>query len=169
MKPVTRKDISTEITTRNKYYIAHIKVQDAEFGTYSYHPQEVADFLPGVFAASPDALPVTILTYASATDMFSAMAIFGYVSTTTLTPMSITVHTDPVQTIFATNMLKLSLRSHILSIFPFSKSSRTPYYIKGYLENPANMPQGKVATNFSKSFVTAVALALKRLEERSKQ
>ena len=163
---VTRSDINSQIATRHKYRIQSISVDGADFGKFLYEAEDVAKFMPGVFSADLDAIPITLAQHKSTFSSFGAFTVLGYHSLTTHMPYTLTVHTDPVQTIPLSQSMTVSMRMIILSLFPFSDSSDTPYFHKGWMESPENMPQGKTSSAIAKSHVVGIALALKQLEDK---
>ena len=157
-RKVVRADINQQITTKNKYRIQFIAVDGADFGKYLYEAKEVAAFMPGVFSTDADAIPVTLSQHKSTFSSFGLLTPIGYYSMTTHMPYTLTVHSNPVQS------MDLSMRMMILSIIPFSDSSDTPYFHKEWMGNPENMPQGKISSALAKSNIVGIALALKQLE-----
>lgn len=164
-RKVTRSDINQQISTKHKYRIQSIAVDGAEFGKFLYEANEVAKYMPGVFSADADAIPVTLSQHKSKFDSFSLLSVIGYYSMTTHMPYTLTVHTNPVQTIPLSQSMEMSMRVMILSLIPFSDSSDTPYFHKEWMGSPENMPQGKVVSEMAKSHVMGIALALKQLED----
>ena len=164
-RKVVRADINQSITTKNKYRIQSITVDGADFGKFLYEANEVARFMPGVFSADADAIPVTLSQHKHKMDSFGLFAAIGYYSMTTHMPYTLTVHTNPVQTIPLSQSMELSMRVMLLSLIPFSDSSDTPYFHKEWMGSPENMPQGKISSALAKSHVMGIALALKQLED----
>jgi len=164
-RKVVRADINQQITTKNKYRIQSIAVDGADFGKYLYEAKEVAAFMPGVFSADADAIPVTLSQHKSTMSSFGLLAPIGYYSMTTHMPYTLTVHSNPVQSISLSQAMDLSMRMMILSIIPFSDSSDTPYFHKEWMGSPENMPQGKISSALAKSNIVGIALALKQLED----
>lgn len=163
---VKRSDINSQITTKHKYRIQSITVDGADFGKFLYEAEDVAKFMPGVFSADADAIPVTLAQHNSTFSSFGLFTFIGYHSLTTHMPYTLTVHTNPVQTIPLSQAMGMSMRVMILSLFPFSDSSDTPYFHKGWMESPEKMPQGKTVSALAKSHVVGIALALKQLEDK---
>lgn len=160
---VVRSEINENVATRNKYRIQSITVDGADFGSHLYVPEQVAKFMPGVFAE--DGIPVTLTQHKQKLSTFSFFAPLGYFSSTAYTPYTLVVHTHPAQTIEFSVAMDMAHKFLILSLIPFSDSSDTPYFYKGWLESPENLPVGKTVSALAKAHVMATALALKRLED----
>ena len=165
-RKVVRSDINNQIVTKHKYRIQSITMDGADFGKFLYEAENVAKFMPGVFSADADAIPVTLAQHKQTLSSFGLFTFIGYYSTTTHKPCTLTVHTNPVQTIPLVESMELSTRVMILSLFPFSDSTDTPYFHKGWMESPSNMSEGKIWSEWAKSSVTGIAIALKQLEDK---
>lgn len=163
---VERSDINNQIVTKHKYRIQSITVDGADFGKFLYEAEDVAAFMPGVFSTDADAIPVTLAQHKFTMDSFNLFTIFGYSSYTSHTPYTLTVHTNPVQTIPLSQAMEVSMRVLLLSLFSFSDSSETPYFYKGWMQSPESIPQGKTTSVVAKSHVVGIALALKQLEDK---
>ena len=164
-RKVVRADINQQLTTKNKYRIQSITVDGADFGKFLYEAKEVAAFMPGVFSADADAIPVTLSEHKHKMDSFGLFTAIGYYSMTTHMPYTLTVHSNPVQSIAFSHSMELSMRVMVLSLIPFGDSSDTPYFHKEWMGSPENIPYGKMTSGLAKSCVMSIALALKQLED----
>ena len=153
------------LTTTHKYRIVGIKMDGADFGTYLLEPNELAAYLPGVFSASADALPVTVDLHRATFDNFSLLAVLGYFSTKTVTPCSLTVGGKYNASINFSHSLSMKLRClPILIFFPYSDSETTEISSTTYFAPPENMPQEKLYANTQKAIAISVAAALQEME-----
>lgn len=152
------------VTTAHKYRITGIKMDGADFGTYLFEPNELAAFMPGVYSASVDALPVKVELHKSTLDMFTALAVLGYSSVKTITPCTLTVGGKYNASINFSHSMSMKMRMVLLSFFPFSDSEDTEYFCKGFWERPENIPQEKTYSNVQKTVALSIALALQEME-----
>lgn len=152
------------VTTTHKYRITGIKMEGADFGTYLFEPNELAAFMPGVYSASIDALPVKVDVHKSTFDMFTALSFVGYSSVKTIVPCTLTVGGKYNANMRFSHSTTLKTRFGVLSLFPFSDSESTDYFCKGFWESPSSLSQEKTYSNIQKTLALSIALALQEME-----